>query len=518
MKRFVLLFWAVLLASAAPARAADREPAVAGGFYPSDPATLRAAVREYLAEASEPRVDHVVAIVSPHAGYVFCGGIMGEAFRQVQGGDYDVVVILGTNHTRAGLTKAAVWDEGVWRTPLGAVKVDAKVAKALLADGSTCIVDPLAHVKEHSIEVLLPFVETVLPGVPIVPVVVGHSKTSAYEKLGADIAAAVAGRRALIVASSDLSHYPAASDAKVVDHATLAAMATLDVASFRRAVDEPEQSGVPGLVTYACGEAPVTAAIAAANALGATRGTVVAYANSGDAPEGDQGRAVGYGAVVFSRDAKPGKGVASSGARGDAEPDVRPDDRAPSDTPRPSLGPAEREALLAHARRTLERYFASGQSEPTDGCASLPSAKRGAFVTLEEGGQLRGCIGHIAPDLPLCECIGTMALEAALHDYRFQPLEKQELARTRIEISVLTPALPVSGPEAIVIGRDGVILSKDGRSAVFLPQVATEQHWDLETMLTQLSRKAGLPGDAWRSGAKFLVFQAEVFGEADSPR
>jgi len=509
MIRFVLVAAALVVASVAGA--SERRAAFAGRFYPADSTALAAAVRVSLAQAAAPRAGDPVAIVAPHAGYVFCADIMGEAFRQVEGREVDVVVLLGTNHTRAGLSKAAVWTDGAWRTPLGAALVDLETAEALLDSGSDVIDDRFAHTSEHSIEVLLPFVQTVLPGVPIVPVVVGSPETSFCERVGREIARAVGKRRALVVASSDLAHYPSSSDARRVDRATLDAMATLDVAAFRRAVSDPVSAEVDGLLTFACGEAPAAAAMAAAKALGATRGDVVAYANSGDIPGGDVSRAVGYGAVVFSRSA--------SGAPGsrDGAPGAENGGASADDAARP-LGPAERRALLEHARRTLETHFAHGSADPAAGCASFPSIRRGAFVTLTRDGELRGCVGRIASDRPVCEVVGTMALEAVLRDARFRPLERSELARTRIEISVLTPAVAVAGPEAIVVGRDGVVLRKQGRSAVFLPQVATEQGWDRDTFLSQLARKAGLPADAWRSGAEFFTFQAEVFGEAgESP-
>jgi AmmeMemoRadiSam system protein A len=141
---------------------------------------------------------------------------------------------------------------------------------------------------------------------------------------------------------------------------------------------------------------------------------------------------------------------------------------------------------------------------------------RGAFVTLKEFGDLRGCIGRMDEGMTLCDVVPEMALEAAFGDPRFPPLKKSELAACTIEISVLTPMRHVSGPADIVVGRDGVVMRKGGASAVFLPQVAVEQHWNRETLLSELSRKAGLPRDAWKSGAEFYTFQAEVFGEAEA--
>jgi AmmeMemoRadiSam system protein A len=122
----------------------------------------------------------------------------------------------------------------------------------------------------------------------------------------------------------------------------------------------------------------------------------------------------------------------------------------------------------------------------------------------------------MAEDLPLAQAVGAMAIQAAFNDRRFLPLKPSELPEIEIEISALTPAQAVKGPEEIEVGRDGVILRKAGRSAVFLPQVATEQGWSRETMLEQLCRKAGLPPGSWKEDARLLIFQAEVFRKSES--
>jgi AmmeMemoRadiSam system protein A len=143
------------------------------------------------------------------------------------------------------------------------------------------------------------------------------------------------------------------------------------------------------------------------------------------------------------------------------------------------------------------------------------SEPRGVFATLKQRGNLRGCIGNMITDRALAELVGAMALQSAFEDPRFSPVTLRELADLEIEISVLTPMKPVTGPNDIVVGRDGVLLKKGGRSAVFLPQVAPEQGWGRDEMLSHLSQKAGLPSNAWRDGASFLTFQAIVFSEAE---
>ena len=174
-----------------------------------------------------------------------------------------------------------------------------------------------------------------------------------------------------------------------------------------------------------------------------------------------------------------------------------------------------RRQLLALARGTLEAHF-RGEPPPR-----LPSDRseafgdpRAVFVTLRMGDRLRGCIGTLAPEGDLSRTVPRFALRAAFEDPRFSGLASDELPGCTIEISVLTAPLPLDDPEEIVIGRDGLILEIGERRALLLPQVATEWGFDRTTFLGELSRKAGLPPDAWRQpGAKLWSFQADVFAE-----
>ena len=179
------------------------------------------------------------------------------------------------------------------------------------------------------------------------------------------------------------------------------------------------------------------------------------------------------------------------------------------------LSEATRRDLLALARRALEAHF-SGDPPPRLGSdrAEAFGQPRALFVTLSRNGELRGCIGTLAPQGDLSRMVPKFALRAAFADPRFPPLTAEELEKCDIEISVLTPPAPLDDPEAIEIGRDGLILEARGSSGLLLPQVATEWKFNRERFLAELSRKAGLPADAWRDpDARIWVFQAEVFGE-----
>lgn len=172
--------------------------------------------------------------------------------------------------------------------------------------------------------------------------------------------------------------------------------------------------------------------------------------------------------------------------------------------------------LLALARESIAHFFRTGgrmAAPPAE--APVLSQKAGAFVSLYQGEALRGCVGIPEPILPLQEAVLSSAYNAAFDDGRFYPLTEPELSRTWIEISCLTAPRPVQGPEEIVLGRHGMVLIKGKARAIFLPQVAVEQGWDLAETLSHLSLKAGLAADAWKQGCEFRVFEAVVFGEKD---
>jgi AmmeMemoRadiSam system protein B/AmmeMemoRadiSam system protein A len=476
-----------------------REPAVAGKFYPSDPAKLKRAVDFYLDHAVEPEPGghKPLAIVAPHAGYVYSGQICADAWRQARGHRYDLVVILGTNHTDPDFTGVSIIPGGVYRTPFGDARIDEDIAGALSAVDPAFSYRAAVHRKEHSVEVQVPFAQVLFPDAPIVAAVVGRADPDLCARFGRALAEAVKDRSALIVASTDLSHYPRYEDACRVDRAVLRAAATMDPAAVRREIKAQMMQHIANLATCACGEAPLLAAMTAANMSGAHGARIVSYANSGDTLAGRPERVVGYGALAFSTcygdvPAFPGP-LPADGEADLAEPQKR--------------------ALLSLARATITEVLLA-DALPLPRSADPPlNAHRGAFVTLKKDGQLRGCIGHMTADRPLQQTVGAMALQAAFNDRRFVQVSAGELNRLEIEISVLTPQKAVPGPDAIRVGTDGVVIHKAGKSAVFLPQVAVEQGWSREEMLGHLCRKAGLPADGWKEGAKLMTFQATVFSE-----
>lgn len=177
------------------------------------------------------------------------------------------------------------------------------------------------------------------------------------------------------------------------------------------------------------------------------------------------------------------------------------------------LDPDEQRFLLGFARDTIEGFLKTGKRPRPKAAAKKLTEKRGAFVTLKVDDQLRGCIGYPLPYKPLVETIVEMALAAATQDYRFPPIEVEELGRLKIEISVLTLPRPIQDAHEIEVGRHGIIVSKGIAKGLLLPQVPTEYGWDRETYLRHGCLKAGLDEDEWQKGAKIEVFEAQVFSE-----
>jgi len=348
----------------------------------------------------------------------------------------------------------------------------------------------------------VPFVQVVFPKAKIVPIIVGASDPQMYARFGRSLADVIRNKNTLVIASSDLSHYPSAKDAQVVDQETLTAITSLDTAVFQKALLKNQGRGIPNLHTSACGDAPIMAVMVAAKALGATRGTIISYANSADTSVGDGSRVVGYGAVALTAD-QTAKPLTSSVF---ATP-------ASSSFP---LDAGDKKMLLSFARETLSRLFLT-ETAPLPRTTNVKLYQpSGAFVTLKKNGELRGCIGQMTGDEPLIKIVGAMAIQAAFNDRRFQPLTADELKETEIEISVLTPLRRVSGFRDIVVGRDGVFLLKEGRSAVFLPQVAPEQGWSRDEMLDHLCKKAGLETDCWKKMPNFPFSRPSFFANPNT--
>jgi AmmeMemoRadiSam system protein B/AmmeMemoRadiSam system protein A len=475
-----------------------RPPVFAGQFYPADSTLLARQIKVFMEAAKFPRADSVVALIVPHAGYIYSGQIDADAYNQVKQNKYDLIVVLGTNHTTAGFSGISVYPRGAFATPIGSLKIDDVAAEELRKQDSDVNFNLSVHAKEHSIEVQIPFIKYLFPETKILPIIIGEPNIEVCARFGKVLAGIIKYKKVLVVASSDLSHYPHFDDAIKVDNKTLKTIARLNPAEIVSEMQNQLENKIPQLVTCACGEAPILAAVATAKELGAGCASIISYSNSGYNSFGSIDRVVGYGAVVISK--------------GNIIQPLDVDSVIIDNSYK--LNSSDKKTLLMHARKTLEQYFSVQTVPLLREMNSKLKIKRGAFVTLKKHGELCGCIGHMLENTPMCTIVSSMTLQAAFNDARFTPLTQQELPQVEIEISILSPFTKIKNADEIVLGRDGVIVKKGSRHAVFLPQVAKETGWIKEIFLDQLCYKAGLMAGDWKN-AELFTFQADVFGEQD---
>jgi AmmeMemoRadiSam system protein B len=269
-----------------------RRASVAGTWYPDNPTRLVSHLDGYLERA---RIDEpggrLRAIVVPHAGLMYSGPVAAYAYNVARHHQYSALVLVGPSHF-IPFQGVSIWPDGEWETPLGPLKVDRDLASAVAAASSQIVDLPAAHGREHCLEMQMPFIAHLLADVPIVPMVMGHQTRDTAFALSAAIAQAVEAHApdALIVASSDLSHYEDANTAAALDRRVIEHVERLDADGLMRALDaEPR---------HACGGGPMVAVLDAARRLGASHARLLQYADSGDV-SGDKSSVVGYMAAAI---------------------------------------------------------------------------------------------------------------------------------------------------------------------------------------------------------------------------
>jgi AmmeMemoRadiSam system protein B/AmmeMemoRadiSam system protein A len=468
-----------------------RPPAVAGQFYPGDAATLGRDVERFLEQADRRMLPgRVVGLIAPHAGYVYSGAVAGHAYRLLERGEFEVVVVVAPSH-RVPFSGGSVFLGDAYQTPLGQIPIDTELS-GRLADATPLVsYRPEAHRQEHSLEVQLPFLQKALGDFLLVAIVMGRNDAAQCGTIADAIASVVGERRALLVASTDLSHYHPQTQAVALDEVIRRHVEQYDPEGLLRAVEEG--------TCEACGAIPMATVMMACRRLGATGAAVLKYATSGDVM-GDRSAVVGYMAAALYAEVD--------------DVDETTDPRGPGHEEWAPLSTDAQRELLRMARETLVSYLQNGTVPEFEPSSEELRSRRGVFVTLTEGGTLRGCIGHHEPDAPLHRLVPEMAVAAAFRDPRFPPLTRNELPRVHIKVSAyLTPVYGIPSAEHYEVGVHGIILEKGGRGATFLPEVPVEQGWDREATLEHLCRKAGLPSGAWREGCTFRVYKTQVFGE-----
>ncbi|HNX35237.1 MAG TPA: AmmeMemoRadiSam system protein B [Kiritimatiellia bacterium] len=472
---------------------------LAGQWFQDSERALRDEIAERSKGITVIRKKNVCAAVVPHAGYRYSGHVAAGVYLRIDPKRYSRIVVMGPSHYVAMHNQISVPDATHFATPLGELRADTEfVARARKLPFVTH--QPAAHAREHSDQIQLPLIQACLAtNIPVVCMVCGQFDAASLVSAAA-VLKELLDERTLFVASSDFTHFGANFGYVPFDKDVFKNLENLDlgifelfirkdVAGFMKRLDETGAT--------VCGRDPLAFLLAMLPEDASVERT--AYETSGQMLH-DTHSSVSYiGALVTGTWAPSARSsVTASSADG-------------------KIPETDCERLLTLARETITRALKTGAKSaaaaaPEDVTEGM-KAVRGGFVTLHKQGELRGCIGEIVPRREVWKVVREQALNAAFHDPRFPPLAPDELDAIDIEISMLTPPKPVASWKEIVVGRHGMVLSKGGRSAVFLPQVAPEQGWGIEETLTHLAMKAGLPPDAWRSGADFLVFEAQVIRE-----
>lgn len=441
-----------------------RSAAVAGTFYPIDRAQLAHKVRSMLATAEVGDL-HPKALIAPHAGYSYSGPVAASAYAPLTpfAGQIKRVVLLGPTH-RVAIHGLALPDAEAFETPLGRIDIDL-AAVGQISHLPQVTVSPQAHALEHSLEVQLPFLQTVLPDFKLLPLAVGEASP---EEVAEVLEALWGGPETLILVSSDLSHFLPYDTAQQADGITADAILHLQV---------------PLSHAQACGGTPVNGLLLAARHHGLTA-HLLDLRNSGDTA-GPRDQVVGYGAFAFT------------------EPAIAPE-------------AAKGSILLALARNAIAlRLGLPAQPVPKPAWLRELGA---TFVTLTQHGTLRGCIGSLVARLPLGQDVTQNARAGAFRDPRFPPLAQEELATTRIEVSLLSPQQPIpfrDETDALAQlrpGVDGVVLECGSYHSTFLPQM-WEQLPQPRQFLAHLKRKAGLPEKFWSRDIKLHRYTVEKWKE-----
>ncbi len=432
-----------------------RRPAVAGVFYPLDKAGLENTIKGMV--NPEAMKEEVVGMVLPHAGYVYSGSVAGATVSRVVLSD--TVIILGPNHTGMG-APFSVMAEGTWQTPLGDVEIDSELARKLLEASPHLRSDRLAHEREHSVEVQLPFLQYFKKDIRVVPVVLAPAAGEVYSEIGQSIARVIgeSGREVVMIASSDMTHYETQLSAQRKDKLALDAILKMDAEGLIARITRSN-------ITM-CGYGPVLALISAARTMGARKAELVRYQTSGDT-SGDYSSVVGYAGIII---------------------------RKPGESP-----------LVKLARDTIETFVRHGWviGQPDELTPEMKE-KAGVFVSIHKAGELRGCIGTFEPAYEnVASEIIHNAVSAAVRDPRFDPVIPAELADLEINVDVLSSPELIGSKAQLDPRRYGCIVERGWKRGLLLPDLEGVDTADQQIDIC--CRKADIT-----SGEKVKLYRFEV--------
>ena len=477
-----------------------RSPAVAGQFYPASRAELIIQIQGFVNKSKPMTVNgDIVGIWVPHAGYIFSGQVAGNAYACVQDKKYDLIVLIGASH-HIRLKGGSIGNWSHYKTPLGLASIDVTLASQIRKDSDLVECVPVAHTYEHSLEVQIPFLQVVQPGVPVLPLIIDADLSfREAQSVARTLVERVKDKQVLFVASSDMSHYPTYKDAYEVDLKMLDAIATFDPKNVLKRNMEILEQNVPNLACVLCGKSAVITMMLASKLMGADETEILPYMNSGDI-SGERHRVVGYGSALFVNNQKMKKAKG-----GQVLNEI-------------AFSEDEKEQLFRIARESILQALKDKKPPRFNIKNNNLLEKRGVFITLTNEGRLRGCIGHFDTDYPLYQIVTQMSIAAATQDYRFMynPITSDEMEDIEIKISILSPLKKIDSIDEIKIGQHGIWIRQGSRGGTYLPEVATEMGWNkIEFLEHCCAEKAGLSPDAWKNDAEIYIYSSQILSEKD---
>ncbi|MBI4648284.1 MAG: AmmeMemoRadiSam system protein B [Bacteroidia bacterium] len=479
----------------------NRRPAVAGQFYPGSQDELKKEVAGLFQKAKPCESSDVLAIICPHAGYVYSGQVAATSFNQIdKEKEYENIFVIGSTHSYP-FDGASVYNIGNYSTPLGTVEVNIELANELIKKHEVFSFQRDIDSYEHSVEVQLPFLQHIMKKkFKIVPIVVGAQNQETCKQIAEALKPYFSSKN-LFVISTDFSHYPDYKNAVIVDKATADAIVSNSPEQLMNTISSNSAKKIRNLSTSVCGWTSVLTLLYITQEMKEVQYKQIQYRNSGDV-SGDSSRVVGYWSIAVSGKISQDAGMGQKKDSSDF-----------------FLADEEKIALLKLARATIiERLEKDKVSELKDSDFSETVRQHlGAFVTLHKDGELRGCIGRFLPEEPLYSVVQDMAISAALFDSRFMPVTAKEITQLEIEISVLSPLKQISSLDEFELGKHGIYIKKGFHSGTYLPQVAKETKWTKEEFVSHCSQyKAGLGADGWKD-ADLFIYEANVFSEKEFP-
>ncbi|MBM3632770.1 MAG: AmmeMemoRadiSam system protein B [Alphaproteobacteria bacterium] len=452
-----------------------RYPVVSGQFYPASSADLKKDIATYLGAIKQeppiPKSAKILGMIVPHAGYKYSGQTAAYVYKLIKDYPVDVIILIGPYHA-SPFPGVSIWPEGDWQTPLGKISIEESLAKSLRDESPDFLYDFNIHSSEHSLEVQIPFIQSVSKTAKIVPILISDVKYA--KSLAQALYKHLRGRSACVIVSTDLSHYHPDPTARNIDQNTQNAIQKLSPPFFQEAYEKGE--------IELCGAAAVLTLLELNALSGQGEYQNLNYANSGNNIH-DKSSVVGYNAslILTSNEIKGDKG----------------------------------NILINLAKDTLSAYL-KNQTAPSFIIEDpVLTQKRAVFVTLrDKRGNLRGCMGRFEAEEPLYLAVQHMIIEAATQDIRFATVTLNEVKDLLIEISILDKPLIARSAQDIVYGTHGVIVSQGKRSGVFLPEVSKNFRTKDDFLSELCFQKADLPRNCWQNPlTQIQIFTTQTIHE-----